>query len=213
MEEPTIRLAEGETAVVGYGSLISLPGIGNTLGREYVGPFLACHIEGWRRSWDVSMPNQAFYFKEQGERVYPEKILYLNVRPEPGALMNCVVFVLKSDEIEAMHHREWIYDRFVVTASLCDLGVEGGDAIMYVAREEHIVRGAKSPREAAVRASYLRILNQALQRADPVFRAEYERTTDPVPAQLVIEDTLDPDRPSPWASAGHDYSPESQLRD
>lgn len=207
MEAPTIRLDEGETAVVGYGSLLSAPSIGKTLGLEYDGPIVACHIEDWRRSWDVSMPNQAFYYEEDGKRVYPEKILYLNVRQEPGSLMNCVVLILGSDELEAMDRREWIYDRLVVTGSLRGVCVEGGDAIMYVAREEHIVRGAKGPREAAVRASYLRIFEQALQSFDPVFRAEYERTTDPVPKQLLIEDTLDPDRPNPWASAEHPKKP------
>ena len=29
-----------------------------------------------------------------------------------------------------------------------------------------------------------------------------------VPEHLVIEDTLDPERPNPWAAAGHDYRPE-----
>ena len=211
MDTPTIRLNEGETAVVGYGSLLSVQSIGKTLGREYNGPFVACHIEGWCRSWDVSMPNQAFYYEEDGVRIYPEKILYLNVRLEPRALMNCVVFVLNSDELGAMDHREWIYNRHVVTGSLRGVRVEGGDAIMYVAREKHIVRGAKRPRDAAVRASYLQIVEHSLQKVDPVFRAEYEHTTDPVPERLVIKDTLDQDRPNPWASAGHNYNPESQF--
>jgi hypothetical protein len=157
------------------------------------------------------MPNQAFYYEEDGVRIYPEKILYLNVRLEPRAVMNCVVFVLNSAELRAMDHREWIYDRQVVTGRLRGVRVEGGEAIMYVAREKHLVRGAKSPREAAVRASYLRILEHALQRVNPIFREEYEHTTDPVPERLVIKDTLDPDRPNPWVSAGHDYNPESQL--
>ena len=204
MEEPTIQLREDETAVVGYGSLLSSSSISKTIGREYDGPFIICKIEGWRRSWDVSMPNQAFYYEEHAERVYPEKILYLNVRPEPESLMACVVFVLESDELKAMHHREWIYTHPVVTGSLRGVRIEGGDAIMYVAQEEHIVCGIMSPREAAVRASYLRILEQALQSADAFFRTEYERTTDPVPDQLVIEDVFDPDRPSPWASTGQE---------
>ena len=174
---------------------------------EYDGPFVACHIVGWRRCWDVSMPNQAFYYEEHGERIYPAEIVYLNVRSEPGARMNCVVFVLKSGELEAMHRREWIYDRRIVTSDLCGVRVEGGDVIMCVAREQHVVRGARSRRQAAVRASYLRILEQALQQVGPAFRAEYERTTDPVPEHLVIHDTLDPDRPNPWAAAGHDYRP------
>ncbi len=211
MEEPTIRLREEETAVVGYASLLSVPSISNTLAREYDGPFVRCQLEGWRRSWDVSMPNGAFYYVGDGERIYPKKILYLNVRPVPGALLNVVVFVTNIEELEVMHHREWIYHRPVVTSSLRGVRIEGGDAILYVGREEHVVRDAKTPREAALRASYLRMVDDVLEKVDPAFREEYARTTDPVPEHLVIEDVLDPDRPNPWEAAGHDYRPQSQL--
>jgi hypothetical protein len=210
-EPPLIRLRTDETAVVGYGSLLSASSIGKTLGREYEGPFVLCHVEDWRRSWDVSMPNQAFYYEEDGERVYPEKILYLNVRPEPGSLMNCAVFVVDQAELEAMHQREWIYQDVPVTQDLRGLRVEGGDAIMYVARPEHIVQDADAPASAAVRGSYLRMLDQALETVTPEFRREFERTTDPVPQELVVDDVLDPARPNPWAAAGSEYRPELQL--
>ena len=206
--EATIHLADGETAVVGYGSLLSVQSITKTLGREYDGPFVTCHLEGWRRSWDVSMPNEAFYFLEDGERVYPERILYLNVRPDPGALLNVVVFVANRKELEAMNHREWIYEHPVVTSALRGLRVEGGDAIVYAGRAEHVVRDAVRPRQAAIRSSYLKMIGKALAAVDHGFREEYRRTTDPVPEHLVIADVLDPDRPNPWAAAGHDYRPE-----
>ena len=157
------------------------------------------------------MPNEAFYFLEGGERVYPERILYLNVRPDPGALLNVVVFVINSDELEAMNHREWIYERPVITPALRGVRVAGGDAIVSVAREEHIVRSAKRPRDAAIRSSYLKLIERALGAVDSEFREEYRRTTDPVPEHLVIEDTIDPERPNPWAAAGHDYRPETQI--
>lgn len=208
MDEQALHLLEGETGVIGYGSLFSIESISKTLNRPYAGPFFFCRMDGWRRSWDVSMPNQAFYYEEQGERVYPQKIVYLNVRPVSSRLMNCVVFVLNSEELKAMHGREWIYDPVVVTESLRGVRVTGGEAIMYVGKTMHLVRAAKSPREAAIRASYLRILDKALQKIGPVWRTEYESSTEPVPEHLVIDDTLDPERPSPWAAAGHDYSPQ-----
>ena len=40
--ESTIHLGDGETAMVGYGSLLSVPSIAKTLGREYDGPFVPC---------------------------------------------------------------------------------------------------------------------------------------------------------------------------
>jgi hypothetical protein len=210
-ESAIVRLGRNQTAVVGYGSLLSSASVGKTLGRDYEGPFVHCHVEGWRRSWDVSMPNQAFYYEEDGARIYPEKILYLNARREPGSCMNCIVFVLDLVELEAMHQREWIYHGVVVTDSLRGVRVLGGDAIMYVGRPEHVLQGGPTPASAAVRASYLRMLDRALQTVSPVFRAEFERTTDPVPERLVVRDVLDPERPNPWASAGVEYRPELQL--
>jgi hypothetical protein len=198
MDEPTIRLQPGETAVVGYGSLLNVASIGRTLGHDYDGPFVHCRVDGWRRGWDVGMPNDAFYFEDRGERVYPARILYLNVRRQPGVRMNAAVFVLPPDELAAMHHRERIYDPLVVTGDVRGVRVEGGDAVMYVARPEHRLQGPSDAREAAVRRSYLQILERALERTDPAFRAEYASTTDVVPSALVIDDRLDPDRASPW---------------
>jgi hypothetical protein len=207
VNERVLQLADGEIAAVGYGSLLSVESISRTLKAPYSRPFIACQIEGWRRSWNVSMPNQAFYYEEGGDRVYPPKIIYLNVRPVPKALMNCAVFVLDLEQLKAMHAREWIYDPAKVTEQLRGVRITGGEAIMYVGKPEHAVHEVSSPRQAAIRASYLRILESALERAGPALSREFERSTDPVPKHLVIKDTLDPDQPSPWLAAGHDYRP------
>jgi hypothetical protein len=212
MDQP-IRLRDNETAVVAYGSLLSVSSISKTLGHVYDGPFVACHIEGWRRCWDAAMPNQAFYYVGNGKRIYPDKILYLNVRARPGALMNCVVFVVTREQLEAMHKREWIYEPTDVNSCLRGVRIERGNAIMYVGRRENLLRAGADPRTTAVRASYLRMLEHALERVDASFREDYRRTTDPVPEHLVIDDVLDPGRPSPWASAGHGYDPKAQLSD
>lgn len=195
----TITLSAGETAVVGYGLLLWRDTIDKTLGRTYEGPFAQCHIEGWRRSWDVSMPNAAFYYEEEGHRVYPEKILYLNVRREPGTRMNCAVFVLPQDDLTVMHAREWIYDGVAVTTDLRGVHVEGGDALMYVGKPEHLVRSVANTGDVALRRSYLRMLDRALDAVDPAIRADYRQTTDHIPEHLVIDDALDPDRPGPSA--------------
>ena len=183
-----IELARDQTAVVGYGSLVSRLSAEQTLGRSYDGPFETCHVAGWRRSWDIAMPNETFYYRENGEAVYPRRILYLNVRRDPATLLNAVVFVVGPRELEELHAREWIYDARVVTGDLRGVTVEGGDAIMYVAKPEYVVRDVRDPREAAVRASYLRIVQDGLDRVDEAFRAEFARTTDPVPQHLVVED-------------------------
>jgi hypothetical protein len=203
MDEPLIRLERGQTAVIGYGSLLSLKSVSKTLGREYDGPFVSCHVEGWRRAWNVSMPNEAFYYVDGDTRVYPRRIVYLNVRAVTGARLNATLFVVDEHELQEMHGREWIYAPVVVTPALRDVRIEGGEAIMYVARDEHVVSDVPNRREAALRASYLGIVKRALDLATPAFREEYVQTTDAVPEELIIDDVLDLDRPSPWAGTSH----------
>lgn len=195
-----IQLTPGQTAIVGYGSLLSRASLEKTLKRPYGGFFGPCRVAGWRRAWNIGMPNRAFYFRRDGAAVYPEKILYLNVTPDRASVMNAMLFVVDAAELAAMHAREWIYEPQVVTSRLREVSIEGGDAIMYVARPEYVVAGASGPEEAAVRASYLRIVEDGLTRTEAGFRDEYLRTTDPVPERLVVDDALDPERPSPWAS-------------
>src|SRR5215471_12648882 len=133
-----IQLQPGETALVGYGSLLSLPSLERTLGRAYTGPFLRCVVRGWRRTWDAAMPNKTFYTETAGGRMTPEAILYLNVRRDPASEINGVVFVVNQEELAAYDRRESIYDRVDVSADI-DVKVDGGSAYMYVCRPEYVV--------------------------------------------------------------------------
>jgi hypothetical protein len=144
-------------------------------------------VRGWRRTWDAAMPNQVFYTEGPDGRMTPETILYLNVRRDPSTNINCILFVVAADELAAYDRRESIYERVDVTANL-DLKIEEGAAYMYVCRPEYCVANVKSPRDAAVRASYLRIVENGLSGLDEDFRARYMESTDTAPEHLIIED-------------------------
>ena len=68
--------------------------------------------------------------------------------------------------------------------------VEGGAAYLYVCRPEYILTDVKSPAKAAVRASYLKIVEHGLENLDEEFRKRYLDSTDVAPAHLVIDDRL-----------------------
>ena len=119
MGDHVIALREGETAVVGYGSLLSSASVSRTLQREYDGPFVFAEIADWRRSWDVSMPNAAFYYNDGAERGLSEAhSVFLCANHRRGERMNCAIFVARDDELPAMHGREWIYTPTVITDAL-----------------------------------------------------------------------------------------------
>lgn len=188
METKTVELAENEVAIFGYGSLLSVASLENTLKRRYEGPFVACSIEGWRRSWNIAMPNKNFYAETPTGRLVPERIIYLNVTARPGSLLNGVLFLVSPEELQAMDQREWIYDRKAVTERLRGVNISGGDAFTYVAKPEYLVTEIASPAIAAIRARYLAILETGLSDLGASFREAYELSSEPVPRHLVIDD-------------------------
>ena len=186
---PAIRLNQGESALFGYGSLISRPSLEATLGRPYDGPYVACAIRGWRRTWNAAMPNATFSYSEPGVGiVYPKFILYLNVMRDAGRLLNGMLFVVDAPALAAFDRRESIYDRVAVSDALEGVRVEGGEAYVYVARPHSTMTGVTRPADAAIRASYLRILDDGFAQHGAEFRTAYDASSDAPPAGLVIDD-------------------------
>jgi cation transport regulator ChaC len=187
VQERTIYLLDGQSALVGYGSLLFRPSLERTLGRTYTGPFLACEIRGWRRTWDAALANHSFYADSKDGKVVPDEILYLNACKDPMTVMNGVVFIVNAEELAAYDKRESVYDRVDIGSDI-NLVIEGGSVYMYVCRPEHRRKNVNSPAKAAVRATYLRMVRDGLCQLGEEFRRVYEASTDEVPAHLVIED-------------------------
>ena len=147
-----IHLGPGRHAIFGYGSLLSMPSVERTLGHPYGGPFVVCGLEGWRRCWDVAMPNRTFFTRIGDESVFPREILYLNIRRAPEETMTGVVFVVSDDELAAYDRRESVYDRVAVADALRGVTVEDGEAWTYIGRarvhpaRRHVMAGCRRPR-------------------------------------------------------------------
>jgi hypothetical protein len=188
----TVTLANGECALFGYGSLLSVQSMERTLRRSYDRKPVACALRGWRRSWDTIVPNSVFYGEADGGEFVPENILYLNVRPDPDASANGLLYVIEANDLPGFDEREWTYDRVDVTESLSGVDVQGGPAYVYVGKPQWTLDGARPRSWAALRQSYLDIVESGL-RSQPEpnraeFRRRYEETTDAVPMERVFVD-------------------------
>lgn len=191
-EPLTATLAEGECALFGYGSLLSVRSMERTLGRAYGRQPISCALRGWRRSWDALVPNSAFYGDADGGAFVPEHIVYLNVRPDPQASANGLLYVIDTRDLTGFDEREWTYDRVDVTSALSGVEVTGGPAYVYVGKSQWLLDAARPRSWAALRQSYLDVIEDGL-RGQPdadraQFRRRYEETTDAVPAERVFVD-------------------------
>lgn len=183
-----LNLRAGEAAIFGYGSLLSNASLEKTLGRDYKRADYLCKLVGWRRSWDIAMPNETFFTNFESERIYPSAIIYLNVMRDKARSLNGNLIIVTEDEIRLLDEREWIYDRIKVTDELQGIEVVGGDAYVYSGKRQYIIGKPKSIRVAAVRSTYLNIVENGLDRLGTDFKTEYERSTDLVPSHLIIQD-------------------------
>ncbi|SRR5205814_10677584 len=188
MGGPFLQLPHDGTALFAYGSLFCRGSLEQTLGRPYPLPLVVCRLRGWRRVWDVAMPNRTFFSDTSTGRLYPAGILYLNIDRRAASWVNGVLIVAGAAELELLDRREWIYARQDVTNDVDGVSVSGRRVFAYVGKPEHRVSTGTSPAEVAVRASYLEIVEAGLVQLGTGFRADYVRTTDPVPAGLVIKD-------------------------
>jgi cation transport regulator ChaC len=187
----TIILKDGEQAVFGYGSLLSKRSMEKTLGRSYQEPPAICSITGWRRTWDVFMPNNGKFIDEQGAA--PKNIIYLNIRETLGASVNGVLYVVPAATVSEFDAREWVYNRMDATKLLSGVEVRGGPAWVYVGKPEFLVETPQRT-DYAVRQTYINVVEEGLADLGREFRAEYEASTDAVPRHLLIHDrpTLHP---------------------
>lgn len=188
-----IRLERGQAAIFGYGSLLSRASMETSLGRPYSGPFVAADVRGWTRDWSVAMPNRRGLFAvHDGVRMQPAEIIYLNVRPAPGAVVNGVLFVVDDRELAAFDRREWVYARERVNDALGGVVVEGGDAWLYTGLPEHVCDLSAPADQRAVRRSYVSIVTGALDEWGPAFRSRFMELSQPVPEHLVFDDQAPP---------------------
>jgi cation transport regulator ChaC len=188
MPHTTIRLAKGEVGLFGYGSLLLQSSMEQTLGRPYTAERYQCRLRGWRRRWNILYPNRTYYFDEpDGGRCYPENIVYLNIERADG-ILNGLVYIISESELPGYDQREWVYDRVDATTDLVGCEIQGGPIWGYVGKREHVLPSPMPVGHAAIRASYIHIVEQGLSELGAAFRDEYLASTETPPAANIIDD-------------------------
>lgn len=184
-----IKLSAGQVLIFGYGSLLLRESMEATLGQRYDETRYICELQGWRRSWDVFMPNEVFYEPGPVNDFVPANIIYLNIKPSADCSVNGLLYRLEENQIEAFDKREWIYDRVDITSRIRGVTVEGGEAYIYTSKPEWLMNPAHTCRQrAALRRTYVEMIERGVSLLGAAFRDQFELSTDPVPNHLVFSD-------------------------
>jgi len=187
----TFALPSGMSGLFGYGSLLLRSSMERTLGRPYTGATIVATVNGWRRTWDSIYPNQRFYFEPgSGGRCYPAHIIYLNIRRDPASAVNGLIYLVGPDDLARFDEREAVYDRIRIDDDLRQPTVTG-PVYAYVGKAGCLLVEPAPPSQAAIRASYIAIVDEGLRDLGPTFREQYDRSTDAPPAGNIVEDRIE----------------------
>lgn len=188
--QTVIKLKSDETALIAYGSLMDKDSLEMTLGHAYHGHFIDVELSGWKRSWNVGMPNEAFYIDTPSGKIIPKNIAYLNIVPDGKTDMNAVLFVIKTSDLNHFNRREWIYDPVDLTPFIKGAKVEGGKVLGYIGKTKYLVSSTQHFPEVAIRRTYLDKVEKAIKQKGQAHFTSYQKTTSKIPF-TVIDDKVD----------------------
>lgn len=165
------------TYIFGYGSLLSRAA-------SAADAAIACHLEGFRRGWNVAMDNSVtiagykYYVDEDtGERpaIY---VGFLNIWPAEESRVNGVAYEVDAGVLALLDLRERNYDRHEVTTQI-DVAIPGR-VWAYIGRPEARERyeTGRAQGTAVVSREYHRSVRDAFARVEPAMLDQFERTTD-----------------------------------
>jgi hypothetical protein len=168
----------GPVAVFGYGSLVNMTSLAETIGR-HPGTVHYVNLQGWARDWSVAVSNSAlrgrFVHADTGE--LPEYILALNIKKDPFSRfgVNGILFQASDKDLELLDTREFCYQRIEITNEL--LGDHPYETIYTYAGLPKYATPTDLP--AVIPASYQQVVSEGFQSINQLAYKWYTHSTTP----------------------------------
>lgn len=191
------NIPEGYVGMFGYGSLMSKNFIeSGLLEKNYDGPFLAAHLNGYKRSWTFAWPStipfpntDGNYYKDyiliEGDTIYPQNLIYLNIKDSPTSIINGVLYIVPEDDLPTYDRWELGYERIEVTDLIQDFIIEGGRVFAYKALPDFVIEPNNDVKRNIIELSYSKIIQEAFDYWGEEFEAEYNKSTEPVNPSII----------------------------
>jgi hypothetical protein len=199
-QKPTFMIPEGRVGMFGYGSLMSKRFIESSLlEKNYDGPFLSAHVNGYRRAWTFAWPSTLPSLQPDGryyrdyvlagtDTIYPPYLHYLNIQEEAGSVINGVLYLVPESDLSTYDDWELGYERFEITDRITDYTITGGPVYAYRALPEFTREPTKDYRISVVERGYVTIIDDAFLFWGDAFKEEYIKSTI-APDPAVIQAT------------------------
>ena len=189
----TLEIPEGFTGIVGYGSLISLPSMEQSLGHKYEGPIHEVHVKGYERVWKCvrpwrsdSGPMKFFAYILRGtERVPILGAAELDLSPNNKSRINGILYLLTDEELHKFDERERGYQRMDVTDEIEEFRFRGGRVYVYVGQPSSPAVSSSDKGIYILIKGFRDLVTDACDSRGKAFRDEFDKTTRPCEYEIV----------------------------
>jgi hypothetical protein len=189
----TLEIPEGRTGIVGYGSLISLPSMEQSLEHKYEGPIHEVHVKGYERAWECvrlwrlgSGPKKFFAYVLHGtERVSILGAAELDLFPNKKSRINGVLYLLTDEELLRFDEREQGYRRVDVTDEIMEFRIQGGKVYVYVGLPPSPPDSSSDEGTYILIKEFLDLVTNACDSRGSAFREEFDKSTRPCEYEIV----------------------------
>jgi hypothetical protein len=188
-ERNLMEIPDGSVGMVAYGSLISLPGMEQTLGHKYKGPIHQVHLTGYERAWTCVRPWAAqkisAYILRDTERVPIIGAAELSIYPKKKGRVNGILYIVTDEELARFDKREHGYRRVDVTDRIEEFRFRGRKVYAYEGLPPQPV--GPSP-DKGVYIAIKEFIDMVAGACDDIgndFRIEFGKTTRPCSYQIV----------------------------
>jgi hypothetical protein len=192
----TIEIKEGLVGMIGYGSLMSLQSMEQTLGHKYTDSAYQVHVVDCIRGWTYFRPiNDPQVTSTEGFKYYGfllqnndsipfDGMVNLNIGTKNGSRMNCILYLITQEDLNKFDKREIGYQKVDVTDKIEEYNINGGKVYVY----EHVPDQRESSfdgKSYILVKEYVDLITQACDTIGKDFRAEFDKSTTPPTSQIV----------------------------
>lgn len=201
-KKDTIEIKEGFVGMIGYGSLMSLKSMEQTLGHKYKNSIYQVHLIDYNRGWTYFLPindpqsNSAEdlkyygFFLQNNDSIPFEGMVNLNIDPKKKSKINCILYLIAKEDLIKFDKREIGYQKVDVTDKIKEYSFNGGRVYVYEHFPDHQYKSSSDVKKYILVKDYVDLITKACDSIGKNFRAEFDKSTCPPSSQIVAYEKI-----------------------
>ena len=201
-KKKTIEIKSGFVGMIGYGTLMSVKSLEQTLKHKYNDSLYQVHLIYYIRGWTYFVPindppkkstedSRYYGFILQGnDSIAFDGMVNLNIEPKEKSKINCILYIISEEDLLKFDKREFGYQKVDVTNQIEEYNFIGGKVYVYEHFPETKEISKIDTNKYILVKNYVDFITNACDSIGKIFRNEFDESTNPPTTQIVPYDKI-----------------------